>query len=156
MLSLKVEVKGVDKVIRDIEAKYGRRGLATRGSKVLVASANAVLVPAMAQQAPVGTNSPWSRPGARRRNPGPMRQRAYARPIRPRAPEVAAAFAGFRAEHAVMVMRGTKPHDIPNHMGGDGVWRHPGARPNDVIGRAVTRGTEKRLVRDVEARLKAS
>jgi hypothetical protein len=75
-----------------------------------------------------------------------MRDRAYARALRPRAPEVAAGFVGFKASHAAMVIRGTKPHDQPNFMGRGVTVRHPGARGNPVVRRAMDGATRKRFL----------
>ena len=74
-----------------------------------------------------------------------MAQRVKVKGLPPRSGEIAASHIGIQTGPTAMVIRGTKPHDIPNYRGSGQTWHHPGARSNDIIGRALRRGVRGRL-----------
>ena len=145
MIHASVQVKGLDEALKLLQNRYGAAELQKRGERALIAASNEVLKSAVEAQVPTGTTSPWRRPNSRVRYPGPMAQRIFVKGLPPRSGEIAAAFTGIRTSYTVMVIRGTKPHDIPNYRGSTATWHHPGARSNDIIGRALRRGVRGRL-----------
>jgi hypothetical protein len=160
LLHANVEVQGVDRVKKDLLAKLGKVALRKRGQAALEQAADTVLLPAMQREAPPpNPTSPWRRPNGRSRGkpikpPGPMKSSAFSKPLKPRTTEIAARYLGFRVAYANMVMRGTKPHDIPNYLGRRGyTYQHPGAKSNDIIGRTLSKGNRKRVTDVVKTHL---
>jgi hypothetical protein len=130
---LAVTVKGLDKVKRDIEHRYGKAELTRRGQAALKEAADTILVPAVRSQTPPSNpTSPWRRPGSRDKHPGPMAQRAYSKRLKTRTDEVAAQLVGIKTSHTAVVVKGSKPHFQPKRN-----FQHPGAMDNDIFGRAV-------------------
>jgi hypothetical protein len=146
-----VEVRGLDKVKRHIESRYGKAALQRRGKVALKEAADTVLIPAVERETPTGdATSPWRRPTSKAKKT-PLKTTVYAKALRPRADEIAATRVAHNRYYRVMVIRGAKPHDIPNFLGRPGyTFRHPGAHSNDIIGSATKGDTRKRVVEVVK------
>jgi hypothetical protein len=146
--TLSVKVTGLDKAIRDIHRRFDPKEADRKVTEALAAAAKSIAVPAIANEAPDGAknDSPWRR-GLPTKRPGPMRSKVGVKKLRRRTKyEYGAVYVGIRVSYSGAVIRGTKPHFIPYKRGGKVGYMHPGAHPNDIIGRAIDKGTEKALV----------
>ena len=136
-----IKIKNIDKLKRDLEAKYGPGAMRRKGRAALSTAAKATIVPAVVSEIPSGDRtSPW-RTG-RHDNPkvpGPMRSRVVVTSPRLRAGEHAAIHIGIRHYATNVVIRGGKPHEQPNHPFRK---KHPGSRPNDIFGKAGRKSTQ--------------
>ena len=146
-----VELKGLNKAIKDIEKRYGEKQASTRVTNALASAARSVAVPAIAAQAPDGARnrSPWRR-GVAVKKPGPMRNKVRVKRLRARPnQEYGAVYTYFLTSYAVAVIRGTKEHDIPNYLGQGNTVTHPGIKyGNDIFGRAMSQATQQSMVSD--------
>ena len=101
---------------------------------------------------PSNPTSPWRRPATKVRHKGPMSQRLYSKRLRIRTDEVAALFVGIKVDYLTMVVRGTKPHDIPNAFGRGKNFVAtciPVPQSNDIFGRAMKGGVMKKYTNAV-------
>jgi len=147
-----VEIRGLDKVVKDIEERYGKAGMRRRMNAVLKQVADMVVVPAIRREIPPTPDSPpWQRYPVK--FPGPMRGKVVSKALRARPDEVGAVRVGIKTSHTVAVIRGTKPHDIPNAMGTGRTWHHPGAKADDIIGRAMSPSVKEEIVRQISQRI---
>lgn len=149
--SLSVEVKGTDKVIRDLNKRLGWQAMRKKADRALKDAADQVLMPVIRPQIPPSDpTSPWRRPATKVRHKGPMSARLYSKRLRIRTDEVSVLFVVIKTSYLTMVVRGTRPHDIPNAFGRKGFTaKHPGAKSNDIFGRAMKGGVMKKYTNAV-------
>lgn len=151
-----VEVKNLDKVLRKLRTQYGATAVQRTARPALDNAARNVVKPAIRNAAPPSDpNAPYRRrkvaKASDQRFPGPMRDKVYVKYAKKRPDEVVAVRVGIKTAHTSVVIRGARPHDIPNWFGNpNATYRHRGARSNDIIGRAMSNGLDKRVTRQVE------
>ena len=159
---LKVEFKA-EKALKGIEKRYGKANISLYATRALALAADRTVVPAVRAETPSGDkSSPWRRkktghgPDMKRmgRYPGPMKDKVhvYKRVKKRGQDEAAVVVVGIQHYALMAVVRGTKPHPQPNNY----LYKvngHPGAKSNDIFGRALKRSRSS-LVKAVAAEMK--
>lgn len=140
-----ITIRNVDGLLRQLDQKYGRRAMERKSSEALAAAGKAVVIPIIASETPDGAQRtdyppPWRRGRAVPR-PGPMKKRIHLKRLKPRG-DVAGIHISHRVTYGAAVIRGSIPHDEPGNRLYDRARTgniHPGARANDIMGRATRR-----------------
>lgn len=136
---MRISIKGDEELIRLLNPFADPRELDRQSQKALLAAGRTLRTP-LRHAAPLGAT-------------GNLRKSVRVKRGRRDRPSV---IAGPTAPHRHLVIRGTKPHIIPGPVAFGGRVlrniRHPGARPNDFVGRTA-RAHEDRVVERYEAEL---